>query len=189
MNTELAKILKNNGIAVAATDTIYGILGSALNEDVVDRIYKLKGRDDDKKLITLIPSIESLTDFGVQLSEAEVQIVQKLWPGAVTIILQYSGEKAAAMGYLHRGTNESGFRLPAKESLRELLKETGPLVAPSANPQGAEPARTIDEAKAYFGDLVDYYEDDGEVYGEASTMIELKEGKITVIRQGAVSVL
>lgn len=53
--------------------------------------------------------------------------------------------------------------MPADEGLRELLRQTGPLIAPSANPEGAPPARTISEAEAYFGDGVDIYVDGGEV--------------------------
>ncbi len=79
--------------------------------------------------------------------------------------------------------------MPDKSELIELLKETGPLVAPSANPQGKPPAKTIDEAQAYFGDSVDHYEDAGVVEGEPSTIISFQNGEMTVIRQGAVRIV
>jgi L-threonylcarbamoyladenylate synthase len=187
MNTAIVTTLKNNGIAIAATDTLYGILGVASSEAVVQRIYDLKGRDEHKPFIILISNIEDLLGFGVVLSEFEKQKLLQWWPGAVTVIMSIAESKRESSRYLHRGTNELAFRLPAKPSLVELLKETGPLVAPSANPQGQEPSYTIAEAKAYFGNSVDYYEDEGEVRGIASTIVRFHNGQIELIRQGSVS--
>jgi L-threonylcarbamoyladenylate synthase len=189
MSTELIEILKNNGLAIVTTDTLYGVLGNARSEQVVQRIYDLKGRDENKPFIVLIPSIESLQHFGIALSDFEREKVSQWWPGPVTVILPLPENYQKHFSYLHRGTNELAFRIPAKESLLELLKQTGPLVAPSANPQGKEPANTIEEARAYFGNGIDVYEDAGRVEGLPSTIVRLKDSQIKVIRQGAVSVV
>ena len=172
-----------------ATDTLYGVLGNALHRDAVERIYEVKGRDENKPFIILIPSIETLSQFGIALGDDEKIFLQKYWPGPITVILPVPEEYQEQFLYLHRGTNELAFRLPAKESLQNLLKETGSLVAPSANPQGLQPALTIQEAKDYFGDTVDYYEDAGRVEGLPSTIVRITHGKITVIRQGAITVV
>ncbi|MEK7089665.1 MAG: Sua5/YciO/YrdC/YwlC family protein [Patescibacteria group bacterium] len=63
--------------------------------------------------------------------------------------------------------------MPKGVALRSLLKQTGPLVAPSANPEGEMPARTIREAKKYFGNRVDFYVDSGMQKGAASTIIQI----------------
>jgi len=189
MNAELINILKNNGIAIVATDTLYGVLGNAHSEAVVQHIYELKGRDEDKPFIILIPDIGSLAQFGAVLSNTEKQKLAQYWPGAVTVIVPLAEAWREKFAYLHRGTNELAFRMPGKQSLLDLLKETGPLVAPSANPQGKEPAHTINEAQTYFGDEVDFYQDGGTVAGLPSTIIRLKDQHITIIRQGAVSVV
>jgi L-threonylcarbamoyladenylate synthase len=188
MNDELVIILKNNEVAVIATDTIYGVVGRAASKAAVERLYKLKGRDEGKPFIILIPSIDSLKDFGVFVSDAEKEKLNVIWPNAVTVILPVDSAYQEKFAYLHRGTNELAFRLPAKESLRQMLEQTGPLVAPSANPQGLPPATTIAEAKEYFGSAVDRYEDSGVVEGKASTIISLQDGKMTLIRQGSVAI-
>jgi L-threonylcarbamoyladenylate synthase len=72
--------------------------------------------------------------------------------------------------------------------LRALLRETGPVIAPSANPQGMKPAGMIAEAKAYFGDTVDFYVDSGRLSGEPSTVVRVEEGNLTVVREGAVKI-
>ena len=93
--------------------------------------------------------------------------------------------KKSEFKYLHRGTNSLAFRFPAKKSLIEILKKTGPLVAPSANPEGFKPAENITEAKKYFGgvDNSDFYLSGGTLKSEPSTLIEMaKNGEVGVLR-------
>ncbi len=74
--------------------------------------------------------------------------------------------------------------MPSDESLRKLLMATGPLVAPSANPEGLPVANNIDEAKEYFGNKVDFYADGGNIAGKSSKIIKLEEdGTVTIIRE------
>lgn len=176
---------KNGKIGVIASDTLYGIMGSALLPEVVEKIYELRGRDRKKPLIVLIGDPADLSLFGISPSPEEKTIMEKYWPGAVTIVLPCALEK---FEYLHRGTGTIAFRVPNNEKLLEILKENGPLVAPSANTEGKEPAHTIEEAKNYFGDTVDFYEDSGELTGLPSTLIALENAKIRVLRKGAVEI-
>ena len=62
----------------------------------------------------------------------------------------------------------------------DLLKETGPLVAPSANPEGEIPAKNIEEARKYFGNKVDFYIDEGKIISEPSTLVRIDEDEIKV---------
>ncbi len=188
MNQDLIKIIKNNGTAVIATDTIYGVVASALSTIAVARLYEIKGRDEGKPFIILISNIDTLKEFGVFISDTDKEKLNTIWPNAVTVILPVDSTYQEQFAYLHRGTNELAFRLPAKESLHVVLEQTGPLVAPSANPQGLPTANTIIQAQNYFGDTVDHYEDGGVVQGNASTIITLKDGKITILRQGTVAI-
>ncbi len=189
MNEFLITTLAHNGLAIIATDTLYGIVGKATEKEVVEHIYEVKGRDENKPFIILVPSIATLETFGVLLTDNDREKISQWWPGPVTVILPVAPAYQEALSYLHRGTNELAFRMPGKPSLIELLQHTGPLVAPSANPQGKEPAHTMAEAKEYFGDAIAYYEDEGEVHGLPSTIVRLQNGEITVIRQGAISVV
>jgi L-threonylcarbamoyladenylate synthase len=71
--------------------------------------------------------------------------------------------------------------MPAIEELRDFIKESGPLVAPSANPEGLAPAQTIDDAKTYFGDTVDFYIE-GSVNTKPSKIIKISGDTEEVIR-------
>ncbi len=179
---EVIEKLKNGKVSVLPTDTIYGLVGSALSKKVVERIYRLKKRDPKKPMIILISSIDDLDLFEIEVTPQIKRILKKLWPGKVSIILPSLLKK---FSYLHRGTKTLAFRLPQLKWLRNLLKETGPLVAPSANPEGLPPAVTVSQAREYFGENVDFYLDGGELSGSPSTLIQIKKGKIIIKRKGS----
>jgi L-threonylcarbamoyladenylate synthase len=179
------KILKDNGIGVLPTDTLYGIVGSAFSKKAVERIYKVRGRNPKKPCIILISSINDLKKFGISQSliRANRRIVENVWPGKVSVVFPLPKEAQKKFSYLHRGTKALAFRLPKKKSLIALLKKTGPLVAPSANPEGKKPAETITEAKKYFGDKVDFYLFEGKKTGKPSKIISLVTGEPIFLRK------
>ncbi len=159
------------------TDTIYGLVGSAFSKKAVERIYKVRKRERNKPFIVLISSLNELKKFGVRLPAAHLEILKKLWPGPVSVILpvcQTSNVQCQKFRYLHRGKNTIAFRLPKARWLRNLLKKTGPLVAPSANIAGRPPSFTIRQAKKYFGNKVNFYLDKGILRGRPSSIVELK---------------
>ncbi len=193
---KIKKILLDGGVGVMPTDTIYGVVGSALNKKAVERIYKLRKRNPKKPLIILIGDMkpETWNTFGIVPKPQEKKLLEKYWPrlrqgyggqaGKVSIILPIRNSRVAfRLRYLHRGTNTLAFRLPAKKSLREFLKKTGPLVAPSANIEGNQPAKTIAEAKKYFGGRADFYVDGGRLNSKPSKLIKIENGKIEVLRK------
>ncbi len=177
-----ARILKEGGVGIIPTDTLYGIVAAAPSEVAVMRVYELKQRAPTKPCIILISSLEDLALFGIRLSEARRKVLSQYWPGPVSIIFS-CGKNVPE--YLHRGTCTLAFRLPNDAGLIALLRESGPLIAPSANPEDLPPATTVEEAKKYFGSNVDFYTDAGEKIGAPSTIIALDEqGNITMIREG-----
>lgn len=175
--------LMNNKIAVLKTDTLYGLVARADSPDAVEEIYGLKKRDSQKPLIILISSIEQISLFDVALDESIKKKLANFWPGKVSIILDVK-KRAQQLEYLHRGSYSLAFRLPQKKNLTDLIGITGPLVAPSANPQGMEPAVNIAQAKEYFGNSIEYYLDEGEVFDNTpSKIIKISPcGEIIVVR-------
>ncbi|MEX0919083.1 MAG: L-threonylcarbamoyladenylate synthase, partial [Candidatus Paceibacterota bacterium] len=173
--------LQQGGIGVMPTDTLYGLVGSARQPATVEKIYQLKGREKDKPLIVLISSLDDLSSLGVKLTPAEKAVCADYWPGPVSIVLSCPLEK---LDYLHRGTKTLASRLPADPDLCSFIRQTGPLVAPSANPAGAEPAQTIKEARGYFGEKIDFYLAGQEpLVGQASKLIRpTADGRIEVLR-------
>ncbi|MCC7160460.1 Sua5/YciO/YrdC/YwlC family protein [Candidatus Nomurabacteria bacterium] len=158
----LIDCLAKGGVAIMPTDTIYGIVGLALNEKTVERINKIKKRSLGKPFITLIGDWSETRKFGIEASQYKIP------------------ENTEPTTYIIKGVS---FRFPNVPELRKLLLKTGPLVAPSANPEGLPPAENISQAKEYFGDSIDFYLDGGEISGKASRIIKLNsDGSIDILR-------
>jgi L-threonylcarbamoyladenylate synthase len=177
---KIIDILSSGGVVVIPTDTIYEISALAMNRKTVERVYRIKKRRPTKPMIILIFDIADLNLFKIKIDKKTRGILQKIWPGKVSVILPCFSAK---FNYLHRGTKSLAFRLPKNKKLVELLKITGPLVATSANPEGFPPAKNTKEAKKYFGEKIDLYVDDGEKESRSSRLIIFKDGKIEILRK------
>lgn len=156
--------LLTGGVVVLRTDTLYGIVARADDRAAVERVYRLKQRDDHKPPIVLIADETMLFD---PPSTAQRQALSEVWPGKVSVILS----SPSAPAWLTRGSGTVAYRLPADPSLRALLKKTGRLIAPSANLQSEKPAQDIQTAQRYFGDAVDVYVDEGAVDDETPSQL------------------
>ncbi len=183
-DSQLISTIQTDGVAIIPTDTIYGLVGQADNKLTVEKIYQIKGRNPIKPVIILIADLEQLKLFGINLDDPTKNLLSRVWPGPVSVILSYSNQE---LNYLHRGTDTLAFRWPAKPDLQRLLAKVGPLIAPSANPEGQPPAQTIDQAKKYFGGQVDYYfPSEDTLIGEPSTLVAIENGQFMIKRQGQV---
>jgi len=177
---KIIKILKNGGVGVMPTDTIYGILGSALKKETVERIYKIRKREKTKPFIILISKVSDLKIFKIKPKEFQKKLIKKFWPGPFSLIFSSPHKE---FSFLHRGKKSLAFRIPKPKWLRSLLEKTGPLVAPSANLAGRPFAKTIKEAKKYFGKKVDFYFDAGKIDKKPSSLIDIRKKKIKILRE------
>ena len=185
-DNDVSKIIKNGGVGVIPTDTLYGLVASAFIESAVEKVYNLKNRDEKKSLIILISDIEDLTKFGVEITEKAKNFIKNFWPGKVSVIFKFNNKK---LSYLDRMDGTLAFRLPKNDKLITILRETGPLVAPSTNPEGMPPAKNTGEAKKYFGEGVDFYIDGGEINSLPSTLVKIEGDDIKILREGAVKIV
>jgi len=178
---EAAAVLRRGGLVVAPTDTLYGLFCSFTSEVAVKKIYSVKGRDLEKRLIALVPDIETAEGLS---SEPLPGFVLKLWPGPLTIILPAS----SCHPY---GWKTQAVRVPKSSWLQSLLFVLeDSIFAPSANPQGAAPALCIEQAITYFGVDVDLYIDGGKISDKIvpSTIVGWQKGGWRLFREGAVAV-
>lgn len=173
-------VLKKGGVAVVPTDTLYGIVARADDKKAVERIYKIKGRNEKKPFIILITNTKDLEKFGVQKNFYQKHI--EFFKPKTSVILPVPLKKFT---YLHRGSNSLAFRMISKRNghLYELIEKVGPIVAPSANPEGEVPAKNRREARKYFGDKIDAYICYGTRNGKPSTIISFVGGKKEIIRK------
>ena len=170
IDSKLMIAIKAGSIGVLPTDTLYGLVASALDRRAIERVYRVRRRNPQKPAIILVGSLADLKRFGVYPTVRTLALLKRLWPGPVSVVLPCPLKKFT---YLHRGTKKLAFRLPRPFWLRRLVKRTGPLIAPSANPEGKPPAATIHEARAYFKNAVDFYVDHGRLCRAPSSVIQV----------------
>ena len=175
---EAAQRLRDGEVGVIPTDTLYGTLGSALKPSVVERVYDLRERERDKPMITLISGWEDFERLQIAIPDSIRSLLERVWPGPVSVVV---AAPSPALRYLHRGTNSIAFRMPNKPKLRELLKATGPMVAPSANIAGEEPALTVEDAYNYFGEEV-FYLDEGKLSNPPSALVDARLEPMRILR-------
>ncbi|NCU37630.1 threonylcarbamoyl-AMP synthase [Candidatus Saccharibacteria bacterium] len=153
IQNDLIKTLLSGGIAIVRTDTLYGIVARADDPIAVERVYSAKGRNPNKSSIVLVAGSDHAYGDIQVLDSSEISSV----PTSILI------DAPRAPKWLLRENSLLAHRVPDVPWLLQVLRYTGPLIAPSANPEGLPPARTISVAKQYFGPLIDMYVDGGEV--------------------------
>jgi|AntAceMinimDraft_13_1070369.scaffolds.fasta_scaffold05763_4 L-threonylcarbamoyladenylate synthase len=174
--------IKKGGLAIIKTDTLYGIITSVHEKKAVAKVYRIKKRDPEKSMIVLASSIYQIETITGVLDQDLKEKLRKYWPGPYSIILPINGP--STIKYVHKSTKDIAFRIPNKNNLLQILEETGPVIAPSANQEGLPPAQNVIEAKAYFGDTIDVYVDEGDVNDVSpSQLIKiLPDGNIEILR-------
>lgn len=178
-----SKLSQPGAIGVIPTDTVYGVVARASDQEAVGRLYRLKKREN-KPGTVIAASIEQIESLG--LKRRYLTSVQQYWPGPVSVIIPCADP---ALSYLHQGAMGLAVRLPADKNIRKLLEKTGPLLTTSANHPGQPTANTIKQAKEAFGDEVDFYADGGDLSrNKPSTIIRIVDDAIEVIRQGAATI-
>ncbi|HEV7455018.1 MAG TPA: L-threonylcarbamoyladenylate synthase [Candidatus Saccharimonadales bacterium] len=181
-DSRLPELLKNGAVGIVPTDTIYGIVADASNPQAAARLYSLKHREH-KPGTVIAATADQLITLGV--AEDLIRSVMHLWPNPLSVELPIGDNLA----HLHQDTGHGAFRVVADDTVRALLENTGPLLTSSANHPGMTPAMNIATARAYFGGGVDFYVDGGELGNRPpSTVVRLKDGRLVVVRQGAVTI-
>lgn len=181
----IAETIARGGIIAFRTDTFYGLGADPFNRSAVQRIKQLKGREATKPILVVISDVDQIERFISERSRAFDLLAERFWPGALTLI----GTAAAAVpSEVTADTETIGVRLPDDDKVRALVRACGgALTATSANPSGANPARTAGEVESYFGAAVDLIVDGGAARIDIpSTVVDASGPDPKLIREGAV---
>ncbi|MDO4392783.1 MAG: L-threonylcarbamoyladenylate synthase [Clostridium sp.] len=183
---EPAQIIKNGGIVVFPTETVYGIGANALNAEAVKKIYEIKKRPLSKPITLLVNSIDMIKRVAKDITPFEYAIIKKFFPGPLTIILQ---KKDVIPDIVTSGGSTVGIRMPANEIALELINRAGvPLATPSANISDKPSKTNIKDVMSDFPEGVDCFIDGGKSkIGVASTIVQVIDGVPHILRQGTIT--
>ena len=174
---------------VLPTDTVYGIGVDAFSAKAVQRLLDAKQRGRDMPPPVLIGESTLIRALAVDVPETAKDLVEKHWPGALTVICRIQPSLRMDLGETE-GT--IALRVPDHELTREILRRTGPMAVSSANISGRPAALTCDEAIEQLGDSVAIYIDGGalsDASGAPSTIVDFTRNEDgQVLRRGAISV-
>jgi L-threonylcarbamoyladenylate synthase len=178
--------LKRGEVIVFPTETFYGLGVDALNENAVERVASLKGRNPDNPIAVIVADREMLGRIVTDVPAVAEKLIRRFWPGPLTLILPAKPDLPVPL--LNRD-GKIGVRVSSHPIATRLTCELGrPITATSANPSGKEPARTIQEARSYFVGGIEIFLDGGILTGKkGSTVAEVIESKLRIIREGEIS--
>jgi len=178
-----AELLTAGGLVVSPTETRYGIFARGDRREVLEKLYRAKGRDLDKPTALLVGTTGEIDQLG-KVNHAAELLIKAFLPGPLTLVLASRREwfpPAVVAGKI--GVRCSS--LPFASSLAGALE--APLTATSANRAGAADFETVDEIEREFGDIIDLYIDAGPLTGKTSTVVDCTGRKPVVLRDGAIS--
>ena len=182
---EGARIIRNGGLVVFPTETVYGLGANAFDEKAVQSIFKAKGRPQDNPLIVHISSLQQVDEIAVDVPDAFYRLAERFMPGPLTVILKKSDKIPYVVT---AGGDTVGVRMPDNVYARQLIAESFPLAAPSANRSKHISPTT---AQHVFEDLdgeVELILDDGPCrVGIESTVLDMTSDVPTILRPGAVT--
>lgn len=177
-----ADVVVRGGVIVYPTDTVYGIGGDPFNINAVSRVLHLKRRVRNPFPI-LVYSLEYAYRI-ISKSNVIDDLAEMYWPGRLTIVAPAKANVPASFG-----SKFIGVRVPGHDALRVLIGVAGGyLIGTSANISGYPPSRSLGDAIKYFGEGVDLYVDGGVSEDEPSTVIEVGDDYIRVLRRGLLDV-
>ncbi|NQN86950.1 threonylcarbamoyl-AMP synthase [Streptococcus suis] len=181
---KLRTILENGGAVVLPTETVYGLFAQALNEEAVNRVYQLKQRPRDKAMNLNVSNLNDIYFFSQNPPHYLEKLYNRFMPGPLTIILK-ANENVPF--WVNSGLDTVGFRLPKHEKTLRLIRETGPLIGPSANVSGQESGKVFTKLLSQFSEKLEGIADDEALTGIDSTILDLSGPKARILRQGSIS--
>ena len=183
---EVANIIKDGGIVIFPTETVYGIGVNGLNETAIKKLYEVKQRQINKPISLLVNSIEMIEKVAKDITEIEYDLIKKFLPGPLTIVLK---KKDIVPDIVTAGFDTVGIRMPENEIAQKLVEYAGvPIATPSANISGKPSGTNLKEIMKDFNNKVDYFIDGGvSKIGVASTIVQVINGNPYILRKGKIS--
>ncbi len=181
----ISEALYNGEVVIIPTETVYGIACDARNNNAVQKIYEIKGRNFDKPLQIMVSKIKIAEKF-LEFDERSKSYADKYLPGALTMVLKKK-DNSNLSPFLNNNNDTLGLRIPNHKTLLEMLDMLDfPIAATSANLSGGKDNTTCEEAINALKDKeINFALDGGKcLFSKPSTVADFTSQEIKIIRQG-----
>ncbi|MCR9182459.1 MAG: L-threonylcarbamoyladenylate synthase [Flavobacteriaceae bacterium] len=182
--TEVVKVLRNGGIIIYPTDTVYGLGCDINNNRALDRIAQIRGVKLEKANFSFVcESLSNVSDYVKQMDTATFKILKRSLPGPYTFILEGNNN----MPSVFKKKKTVGLRVPDNNIARAIVSELGnPIISTSIRDEDEVIEYTTDPELIFekWENLVDIVIDGGYGGNIPSTVIDLTQGEPVLIREG-----
>ena len=180
---QAAATIKNGGVIVFPTDTVYGLGCDPRNVKAVESIFRIKKRRESKQLPILGYSKEEVSKIAI-FDDVSSKIADRFWPGQVTLVLKLKDNEIKKAMNLN---DKIAVRVPSHPCVLALLKECKLIVGTSANFSGYPASSDSKKVQENFSGY-DVFLDGGTISNStSSTIIEVKDGILKILRQGKIT--
>ena len=185
-----ASVLREGGVVALPTDSVYGLCCAAIPDNPAhERIFDLKRRDRAQTLPWFLADASDLARYGRDVPEWALRLAERLWPGALTIVVRASDEVPSGYAQPSDGGATIALRVPDSELDRAIVRAVGaPLAQTSANTHGAPAATSGSELEDALIESCDLVLDAGQApVGVASTIVDATGSELRILRRGALT--
>lgn len=182
-----AQIIRDGGLVIFPTETVYGLGGDATNPSAANAIYAAKGRPADNPLIIHIATPEDAEQY-TYTSPVYYLLAKSFMPGPLTVIMK---AKDCIPLTVRAGLDTVAVRCPSHPIAQGLIREAGvPIAAPSANLSGKPSPTCFEHVKHDMDGRVDMIIDGGECeVGLESTIVKIEDdGALLLLRPGKITI-
>lgn len=183
---QVAEKIKNGGIVIFPTETVYGIGANGLDEEAVKKLYQIKERPLNKPISLLVSNMEMVEKVAKDITELEYKLMKKFFPGPLTIVLS---KQNIVPDIVTANQETVGIRMPSSEIAIKLVEYAKvPIATPSANISGKPSETNLENLIKEFEGKVDYFIDGGESkIGISSTIVKVIDGVPHILRKGSIT--
>jgi L-threonylcarbamoyladenylate synthase len=181
-----ADFIKRGQVVGVPTDTFYGLGADPFNLAAVEEIYRVKGRPENRALPILVSSIEQAATLSRDLPDNFLKLAQKLWPGALTIVVQASNRLPLKVT---ANKGRVALRWPNSRVACAIIEQVGsPITGTSANISGYPSCSNAQELVQQLGERLPLILDSGDTGARvSSTIVNLDGEDWKIVRPGQIT--
>lgn len=182
---KISQYLSTDKVGAIPTETFYALACNPFSEKALEKLFTLKGRSPNKPILLLLGRLEDLSLVVARIPSLAIKLIKAFWPGPLTLVLP---AKKDLPKLLTADLGTVGVRLSSCEITRKVAQAFGkPVTGTSANISEKAPCRSAEEIAKVFP-TIDFILEGGPVKSEKpSTVIEILEKEIKLIREGVIS--
>jgi len=182
--TRAVEVIRDGGVLIYPTDTVYGIGCSIFNTPAIERVYKIKGQDPSKPFSFICSDLSHISEYA-KVSNPAYRLIKALIPGPYTFVLPASRLKQFSRSLISK-RKSVGIRVPNNKICQLLIKELGhPILSASVTDEAGNIMNDPLLIEKQLGHRVELILDGGYGQLEVSTILDLTDERPVVVREGA----